>query len=414
MKPSEIHDAPPTPLSHPGFLDSSAEKALKYLLADAGITMANGRSANSSVESADVFGRSTNSSNLSPQSPTPDIQVRDHSFYRNVLLRGSMGLGDSYIEGKWDSPAIDKVIIKILESGIYQKLAPVYDIVGRVRRKIANLQDREGSKKVIEEHYDLPVAFYEAFLDQNFQYTCARFEGTDDLDEAQIKKMHNICKKLHLKPGDKVLDVGGGWGGLARFMADEYGAKPTVVTLSSEQADHIRKKHGGKVEVFEGDYRDMPDEFKKSFDAISAVGMLEHVGHENYQIFMQILHGNLKKGGRVLVHSLYTPHDEVAQNPWVNKHIFPNGELAPRQEIEAAISQHFQPATDSNYPGFEDLSKHYPPTLHAWKNRLNQSRQAGKVQMTDKEFRKWEFYFMLYAGAIKAGHVKIGQFLYEE
>jgi cyclopropane-fatty-acyl-phospholipid synthase len=374
--------------SEPGIFDRSAKKALEYLLADAGIVTSFDESA--------------------------DIRVHDSSFYQDVLLRGSMGLGDSYVEGKWDSREIDKVIEKILESGIYQKLAPIYDIIGRIRRRLLNLQNKEGSMKVIEGHYDLPASIYEAFLDPNLQYTCARFEGTNDLDEAQRIKMDNICRKLRLKPGDQVMDVGGGWGGLARFMANEYGAKPTVVTLSSKQAEYIRQKHQGKVDVFQEDYQEMPDSFRESFDAISAVGVLEHVGHKNYPKFMRILHGNLKEGGRVLIHSLYTPYPTIAQNPWVNRHIFPNGEIAPRALIEKEILQYFRPTGNPDYPEFEDLSANYPPTLHAWKDRLSQSRQAGKIQMSDKEFRKWIFYFMLYAGAIKAGHVKVGQFLYKK
>jgi cyclopropane-fatty-acyl-phospholipid synthase len=151
-----------------------------------------------------------------------------------------------------------------------------------------------------------------------------------------------------------------------------------------------------------------------SFDAISAVGILEHVGHKNYEEFFRGAHANLKEGGRMLTHTLYTPHSSVASNPWVDKHIFPNGEIAPRFMIEEEISNYFEPAKDSRYPTFEDISTHYPPTLHAWKDRLTKSHEEGRVEITEQEFRKFMFYFMLYAGAIRAGHVKVGQFLYEK
>lgn len=368
-----------------GVVNGAAEFALCRLLADAGINM-------SAEEDADII-------------------VRDPSFYRDVLTKGSMGLGDSYVEGKWDSDRIDEVIYGILRSGVYQKLGPLYNIVRLVKSRIVNLQDRERSREVIDKHYDLPASFYAEFLDPYFQYTCARFEGTADLDEAQRIKMDNICKKLGLKPGDKVMDVGGGWGGQANFMAENYGVQPTVVTRSGEQARYIQQTYGDKVKVELCDYREIPDHYKGSFDAISAIGVLEHVGHKNYDEFFRVLADNLKPGGRALVHSLYTPYDSIASNPWVDKYIFPNGEIAPLPMIKSAILSHLEPVADSGYPTFEELTPNYPPTLHAWKERLTQARQSGKIKMSEQEYRKWMYYFMSYAGAIKAGHVRVGQFL---
>jgi len=343
-----------------------------------------------------------------------DIIVRDPSFYADVLTKGSLGLGDSYMEGKWDSDKIDEVICRILKLGVYQKLAPVYNIVRQIKSRVVNLQDRERSREVIERHYDLPAEFYAQFLDPYFQYTCGRFEGTDDLDEAQRIKMDNICKKLELKPGEKVMDMGGGWGGLAQFMAENYRVDPTVVTLSGEQARHIKEKHGDKMKVERCDYRDIPGSHEGAFDAVTAVGVLEHVGHENYPDFIEAVARNMKQSGRLLVHTLYSPHAATASNPWADKHIFPNGELASRKLIEGALAERFEPAAGPGYPVFEDITPNYHPTLRAWKDRLTAARVAGKIQMDEKEFRKWIYYFMSYAGAIKAEHVRVGQFLYRK
>lgn len=343
-----------------------------------------------------------------------DMIVHDSSFYRDVLAKGSLGLGDSYIAGKWDSRRIDEVVYRILSRGVYQRLAPVWDIAGEIKRRVLNLQNMERSREVIEKHYDLPAEFYASFLDPHFQYTCGRFEGTDDLNEAQRIKMDNICRKLRLKSGDKVMDVGGGWGGLAQFMAEEYGAEPTVVTLSQEQARYIKETHGDKVKVELCDYREIPRSYAGGFDAVTAVGILEHIGHRNYPEFMRVLAENLNRGGRALVHSLYSPAESTAQNPWVDKHIFPNGEIAPRSVIKGALSRVLDPVEGSEYPAFEDITSHYPPTLHAWKNRLKCSRDAGRVQMSEQEYRKWIYYFMVFAGALKAEHVRVGQFLYEK
>jgi len=374
--------------SNLGLIDRGAEKILSYLLSSAGLEISTSESA--------------------------DIVVRDPSFYRDVLTKGSIGLGDSYVAGKWDSIKIDEVIFKILSSGIYQKFAPFYEILRTIKSRVMNLQSKERAGEVIEKHYDLPAGLYKQFLDPYFQYTCARFEGTDDLDEAQRIKMDNICQKAGLKQGDRVMDVGGGWGGLAQFMAENYGVSPTVVTLSREQAEHIRQKHSGKVEVLECDYRDIPDNFRESFDAITAAGILEHIGHKNYAKFLKILHRSLKAGGNLLIHALYTPHSSPGNDSWVDKEIFPNGELSPRELIEREISRLFQPVEGSKYPTFEELTPHYPPTLHAWKNRLTEAREKGRVKISEQEFRKWVFYFMLSAGALKVNHVKVGQFLYRK
>ncbi|MBU1019106.1 MAG: class I SAM-dependent methyltransferase [Patescibacteria group bacterium] len=342
------------------------------------------------------------------------VQVNHPSFYRRVLMEGTMGLGDSYIEGVWDSPQIDEFVFQILSSGVYQQAAPLYNIIGEFRRRLMNLQSLDRSNQVIEAHYDLPPEFYEAFLGPMRKYTCLDFTDTDDIEVAERQSMHKVCEKLELKPGETVMDIGGGWGGPAHFMAEEYGVSPTIVTLSKEQAAYIRERYGDQIRVLECDYREIPHGLRGSFDAISNIGVLEHVGHKNYADFFRIAHQSLRRGGRILTHTLYTPYDSVASNPWVDKHIFRNGEISPRHMIEGDINAYFEPNRDSSHPTFEDISPHYPPTLHAWKDGLTKAKEEGRVDITKEEFRKFVFYFMLYAGAISAGHVRVGQFLYRK
>lgn len=279
--------------------------------------------------------------------------------------------------------------------------------------KIFNRQTKEKSKEVIEKHYDLPAELYEAFLDPYMQYTCALFEGTDNLDQAQEKKMQLICEKLELREGDKVLDLGGGWGGLANFMVENYGAEPTVVTLSSEQEDYIKKKYSGRIKVVRSDYRDLDGHFENKFDAVSAVGIFEHIGHKNYSEFMKTVSANLKDQGLFLLHTIFTPYNTPATNPWLNKEIFPNGELNPTSVIRAEAAQYFRPYYNQ-HPSFQDLTSHYSPTLHAWKNKLTAAKDSGKINISNEEYRKWIFYFMSCAGAFRAEHMKVGQFLYKK
>jgi cyclopropane-fatty-acyl-phospholipid synthase len=346
------------------------------------------------------------------ESNDADLVVHDPSFFNDVLLRGSLGFGDSYIEGKWDSDKIDEVVFKILSQKTYRRIAHMYNGFRSISRRFINFQTRKGAKKVIEEHYDLPAEFYASFLDPYMQYTCGLFEGTNDLNEAQENKMRLVCKKLRLKKGNRVLDLGGGWGGLARFMRQRYEVQSTVVTLSQAQANHIRRTGDG-IEVLVCDYRDVPKFNLEKFDAVSAVGILEHVGHKNYDSFMRVVNQSLKAEGMSLLQTLYTPYSRPTSDPWLTKHIFPNGELSPRKFIEASARPYFR-QSEGTYAHFHELTPNYYPTLLAWDKNFKRAISEGKIDISERERRKWCFYFMSCAGAIKAEHMRVGQFLYQK
>jgi cyclopropane-fatty-acyl-phospholipid synthase len=339
-----------------------------------------------------------------------DLTVNHDSFFSDVLLKGSIGLGDSYIEGRWDSDKIDDLVFKILSQGAYQKFASLCNAARFNGNIFVNFQDRNGSNKVIQQHYDLPVEFYTGFLDPFLQYTCGFFDNTLDLNIAQEKKMDLICQKLELHDGSRVLDIGGGWGGLARFMQKRYGVKPTVITLSEEQGKYIQNTSHG-IDVWINDYRDIPKLLKEPFDAISAIGIFEHIGHKNYSEFMRIASHSLAEGGKFLLQTLFTPYSVPATNPWLNKHIFPNGELPLIEFIKTSAKGHFREYHNA-YTPFQDLTPHYYQTLMAWDKNLKKSIADGRVSIPEKEQRKWHFYFMSCAGAIEAEHMRVGQFLY--
>lgn len=341
-----------------------------------------------------------------------DIIANDPSFFWDVLFKGSLGLGNSYIEGKWDSDRIDEIVFRLLSQKTHRRLSHIYNWSRSIKSRFINFQTRKGAKKVIDKHYDLPAEFYSAFLDPYMQYTCGLFEETNDLNEAQEKKMRLICEKLRLKKGDRVLDLGGGWGGLAKFMREKYDVQPTVATLSQEQANHIHRTTS-EIEVLVCDYRDVPAFNSEKFDAVSAVGILEHVGHKNYDSFMRVVNQSLKNEGIFLLQSLYTPYSRPSNDPWLNKHIFPNGELCPTELIEASAKPYFR-QSEGTYPHFQELTPNYYKTLLAWNKNLKTSRNHGLVQISEDEYRKWHFYFMSCAGAIKAKHMRVGQFLYKK
>ena len=342
-----------------------------------------------------------------------NVVVHDDRFFKEVLLKGSIGLGDSYVEGTWDASSVDDVVFALIKSGVYNSiLSQIYDTVGSVARRIQNLQDRIGSYQVIDEHYDLDYNLFLAFLDRYNQYTCGYFERTDDLDQAQENKLELICNKLNLREGDKVLDIGGGWGGLALYMTERFDVDVSIITLSRQQANHARKMcEGRKVKVHVCDYRDIPLLFSSSsFDKVAAVGILEHIGHKNYRQFMKVVNHALIPEGRCLFQTLYSPANRILSNPWVRKHIFPNHELPPQNTIKSAASKYFQPA---DKVAFQDLTPHYVKTLLAWNERLNKAIDDKKINLEPKEHRKWNFYFLSCAGALRAEHMRVGQFVYD-
>ncbi|MBS3122876.1 class I SAM-dependent methyltransferase [Candidatus Woesearchaeota archaeon] len=343
-----------------------------------------------------------------------EIVVHDDKFFREVLVNGSIGLGDSYIDGLWNSHSVDVVVFKLLKAGVYNPtLARVYDLIGSFSRSIHNLQDRTGSHKVIDKHYNLNPDLFLKFLDHYNQYTCGYFEKTDNLEKAQENKLELICNKLDIRMNDKVLDIGGGWGGLALYMSERFDVNVTMVTLSEQQANYARKLcEGRKVKVYICDYRDILRLFSPNrFDKVTAVGILEHIGHKNYREFMTAVNHALKPTGRCLFQTLYSPTNMILSNPWIRKHIFPNHELPPYNTIHSAASEYFQPLDEI---AFQDMTSHYVKTLLNWNERLNKAIDTGTIKLETSEHRTWNFYFLSCAGALRAEHMRVGQLVYQK
>jgi len=213
-----------------------------------------------------------------------DIQVHDERLYRRVLIHGSLGLGEAYMEKWWDCERIDLFIEKILRSERYANAITLPLVLLSIKAFFFNLQSRIRSKEVAEQHYDLGNDLYLSFLDPYNQYTCGYFLGTDDLNKAQENKLNLICRKLQLKQGDRVLDIGCGWGGFAKFAAEKYKCRVVGITISNEQLKYARQYVAGlPVEIRKLDYRELSGE---KFDKIVIIGMIEHVGYKNYRKVM--------------------------------------------------------------------------------------------------------------------------------
>jgi len=334
--------------------------------------------------------------------PDPwDIRVRDDRFYARVLKDGSLGLGEAYMAGWWDCPRIDEFICRLLKGNLEDKIRRnLRTLLFYLSARIFNRQSPARAGIVARRHYDLGNDLFFSFLDPCNQYSCGYFQGTDDLAEAQRKKLDLICRKIDLQPGDQVLDIGCGWGGLARYAAEHYGCTVTAVNISEEQIRFAREYCKNlPVTILHEDYR----RIRGSFDKIVSVGMFEHVGKKNYQTFMKVGHRCLKEGGIFLLHTIGGNVSRVNCDPWVNRYIFPNGTLPSIAQISRAAEDLFV------VEDIHNLGPHYNKTLLCWNDRFQGawSRLSEKYDGIFK--RMWEYYFLSYAGAFCARHIQVWQ-----
>ncbi|MBI4961948.1 MAG: cyclopropane fatty acyl phospholipid synthase [Desulfomonile tiedjei] len=330
-----------------------------------------------------------------------DIKVNDDRMYSRMLRYKNLGLGESYMDGWWDCQRLDEFIFRILSARLDQKVRGSLKFLLPVAKALLfNRQSKIRSREVAERHYDLGNELFFSFLDPYNQYSCAYFNGTDNLDQAQLNKMDLICRKLGLSSGDRVLDIGFGWGGLAKYAARNYGCSVKGVNISQEQIAFAREFCKGlPIEVVHCDYRDVQGEF----DKVVSVGMFEHVGRKNYGKFMQTAGQCLKEGGVFLLHTIGSNESQVKSDPWISKYIFPNGELPSIEQISKAAEGLFV------VEDLHNLGPHYDKTLLAWNERFQQAWPRLESKYDQRFKRMWEYYLLSCAGAFRARDIQVWQ-----
>lgn len=330
-----------------------------------------------------------------------DIQVMNEGLYARVLKDGSLGLGESYMEGWWDCLRIDEFVCRLLRGNLEKKIrGSLKTFLFTLSVRLFNLQSPSRASIVARRHYDLGNDLFFSFLDPANQYSCAFFQGTEELEEAQRKKMGMICRKISLKPGDEVLDIGCGWGGYARYAAEHYGCGVTGVNLSEEQISYAREHcRDLPVKILREDYR----RIKGRFDKIVSVGMFEHVGRKNYRTFMRIVHSSLKEGGIFLLHTIGGNVSGYNADPWMNRYIFPNGSLPSMAQISRAIEKLLV------IEDIHNLGPHYEKTLLAWNDRFQKAWERLACRYDRVFKRMWEFYLLSCAGAFRSRHIQVWQ-----
>jgi cyclopropane-fatty-acyl-phospholipid synthase len=332
-----------------------------------------------------------------------DIQVLDERFYARVLKSGSLGLGEAYMEGWWNCARIDAFICRLLKARLDERISGnLRTFLSYLSARLFNLQSVARAGIVARRHYDLGDDLFFSFLDPYNQYSCGYFLGTDDLAEAQRKKLELICRKVALKRGDHVLDIGCGWGGFARYAAEHYGCTVTAVNISEKQVRFAREYcENLPVTILQEDYRAV----RGIFDKIVSIGMFEHVGWKNYRAFMEVVHHCLKENGIFLLHTIGGNAPSKDCDPWIKRYIFPNGVLPSIVQISKAAEDLF------SVEDIHNLAPHYYKTLLSWNERFQGawSRLAEKYDQVFK--RMWEYYLLSCAGAFCARHIQVWQII---
>lgn len=322
-----------------------------------------------------------------------DIQVRDERVYRRVLLEGALGLGESYMDGWWDSADLEELIVRFVTRGIEGRARLVPNFLGlNALSRVINRQDRPLFEKVVR-HYNLDNELFSSFLGKYKCYSCAYYEDTDDLDEAQLLKMDLICRKMALSPGDRVLDIGGGWGEMARHMAQRYGCHVTSINISDEQIRYARELcKGTSVEVVKCDYRDLSG----SYDKIAVIAMISHIGAKNYRPFLESLHRHLSPEGLVFIDTVGQNVSVTVGNPWIDRYIFPGIVFPSLSQLTAAAEGLFV------MEDIHNIGPSYARTLRAWNRNLQDAWPTLAARHDDRTRRMFEFYFLTVAGFFRA------------
>ncbi|MDG9884568.1 C17 cyclopropane fatty acid synthase CfaB [Pseudomonas sp. GD04058] len=346
---------------------------------------------------------------LGPQ-PQVTIMLKDPALISQLTHPGLDDLGSAFVEGKLELEGAMSEVIRLCDQ-LSEALLKDEEEALPVRSE----HDKATDAAAISYHYDLSNEFYQLWLDRDMAYSCAYFKTPEDsLDQAQQNKFDHLCRKLRLQPGDYLLDVGCGWGGLARFAAREYGARVFGITLSKEQLKLGRERVAAEglekqVDLQILDYRDLPQDGR--FDKVVSVGMFEHVGHANLQLYCQRLFGAVREGGLVMNHGITAKHIDGrpvgrGAGNFIERYVFPHGELPHLSMISGFVSEAGLEVVD-----VESLRLHYARTLKFWSDNLEGNLDKAAAMVPEKALRIWRLYLAGCSYAFSRGWINLHQIL---
>lgn len=330
-----------------------------------------------------------------------DLRIGDERFYERVLNDGSLGFGESYMDGWWECEDLAEFFSRLLPSDPEAKIKKNWKLLSYIiQSRVVNPGRRSKAFQIGEKHYDIGNELYKNMLDKRMIYSCAYWKDAGNLDDAQDAKLALICRKLGLQSGNRILDIGCGWGGLVKYAAEKYGVEAVGITISEQQLELARERCKGlPVEIRLKDYRDM----NETFDHVVSVGMFEHVGYKNYRTYMEVVHRCLKDDGLFLLHTIGDNISQFTVDPWFGKYIFPNSMIPSMKQISAAIEKLFV---------LEDLhnfGSYYDPTLISWFNNFDKSWENLKSSYDERFYRMWKYYLLSSAGSFRSRYNQVWQ-----
>ncbi len=344
---------------------------------------------------------------VSIDGPNPyDIQVHNSQLYQRILAGGSLALGESYMDGWWDAERPDQFFDRILTAKLEEKITGIDLFWDVVKAKISNMQRPKKAFDIGKRHYDTGNDLFTRMLDKRMNYSCGYWKDAKTLDEAQEAKLELICKKINIREGMSILDIGCGWGGFAKYAAEKYDAKVTGITVSEEQIALAKELTKGlPVTIRYQDYRKLDEKF----DAIISIGMFEHVGYKNYKEFMKIASKNLKDDGLFLLHTIGSKKSNITGDAWTSKYIFPRGMLPSVKQIGKSIENLFI------MEDWHNFGADYDKTLMVWHKNFNDTwheikHNYGRTEAEQNRFfRMWNYYLLSFAGSFRSRRNQLWQ-----
>ncbi|TLX22078.1 cyclopropane fatty acyl phospholipid synthase [Thermomonas fusca] len=336
-----------------------------------------------------------------------DPAIHDQRFYSRVLAQGSLGLGETWMDGWWDVASLDGMLARLLAAQLDERVHGLASLADGLRARLLNLQAERRSREVGRRHYDLGNDLYAAMLGKRLIYSCGYWRDAQDLDAAQEAKLDLVCRKLRLRPGQRLLDIGCGWGEALKFAAERYGVQGVGVTISAEQAAYARELCAGlPVEIRLQDYRHIEP---NAFDRVLSIGMFEHVGARNYATFFDVARRSLdpagEHGGLALLHCIGSNTSTSHTDPWIARYIFPNSMIPSAAQIAAALEGRF---VVEDWHGF---GPDYDRTLQAWRANIESAWERLPPRYDARFRRMWRFYLAASMASFRVRRNQLWQLL---
>jgi len=335
-----------------------------------------------------------------------DIKVHNTNFYGRFLAGGTLALGESYVDRWWDCKKLDEFFYRVFRCQINKKVKNNFELLMRTfAARLFNFQKKHRTFRSVGRHYDIGNELYKNMLDERMTYTCAYWKNAKDLDSAQEAKLDLVCKKMGLKPGTNILDIGCGWGSFAKYAAEKYRVNVVGITVSKEQIKLGRQLCKGlPVKIEFQDYRDL----NEKFDGIVSLGMFEHVGYKNYKTYMAVAHHCLKEEGLFLLHTIGSNTSEHSIDPWINKYIFPDAMVPSAKQIASSVEGLFV------LEDWHSFGEDYDKTLMAWYANFVKSWNEIKKDYDERFYRMWTYHLLCCAGTFRARENQLWQIVFSK